>query len=92
MESNNFFIFSDCLPLSIILGSLLERGVVLDEPQFLHGKKLVGIHSLNKKVQKEACDTLRAEFESLKQKYVQLRYQKESNFQTLALYSPNIIK
>ena len=62
------------------MGALLERGVVLNEPQFIRGKKLVKINSVDKKNQKEACDTLRAEFDTLKQKYVDLRNQKQYNF------------
>ena len=62
------------------MGALLERGVVLNQPQFLRGKKLVKINSVQKMVQKEACETLRAEFDSLKQKYVDLRNQKQFNF------------
>ena len=63
---------NNCLPISIMLASVIERGVILGEKQFSRGKTMHLINSKNLKKKTRAYNALKTEFEKLKKIYPQL--------------------
>lgn len=57
---------NNCLPISILLASLIERGAILGEKQFSRGKTLQFINSKTVRKKTRAINALKNEFEKLK--------------------------
>ena len=63
-----------CLPMTIILGSIVERGLLLKEQKYSPAAKiLMKINSKNPNLRKKACKRLKKEFENVLKKLPNLR-------------------
>ena len=63
---------NNCLPISILLASLIERGTILGEKQFSSDKTLQFINSNTVRKKTRAYNALKNEFEKLKKIFPQL--------------------
>ena len=86
-----------CLPIGIVLGSIIEKGHILKERNFITaGNILNNIKSTNAKLRRQACKRLEVEFEKVLKKIPKLRdledYTFENTCQILAMhFNVNIV-
>ena len=80
-----------CLPATLILGSIVERGLLLKEQKYSAAAKiLMKINSQNPNLRKKACKRLKKEFENVLKKLPNLReiqdFTLENTCHTLAIF------